>query len=82
MYSNTTEVVAATALVAAVVVGLAVALLGRRCQRVAEPVAKPASAAAAYDLSVGTQLADAGARAPNYGTAGGRRPAGGYAQCS
>ena len=75
--------VAATALVGAVVVGLAVALLGRRCQRVAEPVvAKPASAAAAYDISVGTQLADAGARAPNYGTAGGRRPAGGYAQCS
>ena len=68
---------------AVVVVGLAVALLGRRCQRVAEPVvAKPASAAAAYDISVGTQLADAGARAPNYGTAGGRRPAGGYAQCS
>ena len=68
---------------AVVVVGLAVALLGRRCQRVADPVvATPASAAAAYDISVGTQLADAGARAPNYGTAGGRRPAGGYAQCS
>ena len=45
-------------------------------------VAEPASAAVAYDLSAGTQLADAGARAPNYGAAGGRRPAGGYAQCS
>ena len=69
----------ATALVAAVVVGLAVALLGRRCQRVADPVFEARLRRAAYTSRWGRACRRrARAQLAPWAAPTG----GGYAQCS